>query len=103
MVPLAPGANGSAALVGPLGADGRAGERIAVGTNGGVDVFAPLSGRLAGTGRARVALGDDVAGVPAAEVTDLADPPGLEPAEAQWDWQAAGGGSCRLASRPAAC
>ena len=100
MVPLAPCANGSAELVVPIGADVRAGERIAVGTNGGVDVFAPLSGRLAGTGRARVALGDDVAGVPAAEVTDLADPPGLEPAEAQWDWQAAGGRelSARLAA-----
>jgi len=91
-VPLAPCATEPAELIVPVGADVRAGDRIAAGRKGGVDVFAPLSGRLAGTGRARVALGDDVVSVPAVEITDLGEAPGVGGVEEQWDWQSASAG-----------
>jgi len=74
LVPLGPCAGAPAeALVKP-GEPVRAGQRIGAAGPGGVDIFAPLDGRVRGLTRARVARWGGFADTPAVELTDLSDP-----------------------------
>jgi len=57
----------------------QAGQRLArAASPSGVDVFAPLSGRVASTVTVKIAFGDEFAAVPAVELDRLSDPPNVE-------------------------
>ena len=91
LVPTAYNAGKPADPVVAVGEAVQAGQKIAAGADGGIDVFAPLSGRVARMTRAWVADADELVQVPAVEMTNLSEPTGLDPADERWAWQAAGG------------
>ncbi|MCD6303748.1 MAG: 4Fe-4S dicluster domain-containing protein, partial [Planctomycetes bacterium] len=74
LVPLAPHGGAPAEPIVPPGSRVEADERIAAGRAGGVDIFAPLAGRVAGTTSVRAAVGHDFIESPALELTDLQQP-----------------------------
>ncbi len=76
LVPLAPADAPPATAVVDAGDRVSAGQRIGAGGDGGVDVFAPLAGTVAGRATARLAGWGGFVEVPAVELTDLADEAG---------------------------
>ena len=72
------------------------GQRIARAAGaGGVDIFAPLAGRIAGRTTAPVAGPQGVTTSEALELVDLGDPPGIHPPEELYEWRAADPDSLR--------
>jgi electron transport complex protein RnfC len=101
LVPLAPCAGGPAEAAVTPGERVQPGQRIGIARDStGVDVFAPLGGRVEGIRTVAVARWGGFAESPAIELADLSDPGGIappkgaeapdEPAERGFDWQAAG-------------
>jgi len=89
-VPLATGSGPPAEPCVAVGESVRASQRIATACNGGVDVFAPLGGRVAAFGWIATARGERFVESPAVELTDLRPPPETpETPERVFDWSSA--------------
>jgi len=84
-VPLAPCGGTPAESVVEVARHVQAGERIARSAGGGVDIFAPLSGRVAALSWAQVAAGACLAACPAIELSDLSQMEGIAPVEERED------------------
>jgi len=79
-VPLAPCGGAPAAATVALGDRVRAGDRIARAVDpGGLDIFAPLDGKVAGITSVAAARWAGFDRCPAVELTDLSDPAGIVP------------------------
>lgn len=90
LVPLAPCGGAPARPVASLGQRVKQGQKLAEAPDGqGVDVFAPLSGRVAGTGSAAVAGEEGFLACEAIELTELEGAVNVAEAEPVFDWQAA--------------
>ena len=71
------------------------GERIAEAPEGGVDVFAPLGGRVEAIGTADVPAGQCFESRPAVVLTDLDAPGPIEAVTVEFDWASADGETLR--------
>lgn len=99
LVPLAPCGGAPATPTVATGDTVSPGQRIAIANDqAGVDVFAPLAGRVAGTATVALAAWGGFVESPAIELADLSDPANLVPphceddntAKSGFDWQVAG-------------
>ncbi len=101
-VPLAPCGGAPARPLVRIAQRVQAGQRLATADDEtGVDVFAPLDGRVEAFATVRVALWDAFVESPAVELTDLSTPRLAKPPERTLDWQAAS--PEELVDRIAAC
>jgi electron transport complex protein RnfC len=88
-VPLAPAGGAAAEPRVRVGDYVTPGEKLAAGGDDGVNVFAPLAGRVASLTTARVAAGEGFAEVPALELTELGEHARLHSLEQVFDWRRA--------------
>lgn len=96
-VPLAPCPGSGAVPIVEVGQAVSTGERIASAANrSGVDIFCPLSGRVAGLVTVKVASRDGFAASPAIELTDLSRPRIIASLHSTFDWRAASSDTLRL-------
>ncbi len=87
LLPLAPCRGASARPIVQPGENVTTGERIAIGGNGAVDIFAPLAGRVAKLTTAPIVRRRAMAMVPAIELRDLSRPTGICALSEVFDWK----------------
>lgn len=95
LIPLAPCGRAPATPAVAVGKSVAAGERIAVAKDEGVDIFAPLDGRVESITTAVVVVGRELIRTPAIELADLSPPGPIGPNEPVFEWIDAGSADLR--------